>query len=89
MTMISDNGEQKLKVSQQLKCLVHSDMFASEMVRSTEAARLLLKVWEDLAPLRHMIDDLRREKEILQRSQPIVELYGCFHLSDSCDARRL
>ena len=36
-----------------------------------------------------MIEDLRRKKEILHLSQPIVESYNCFHLSESCDARRL
>ena len=46
------------------------------MVRSTEAARWLLKVFEDLAPLRHIIDDLSIEKDHLRCSQPIVELYG-------------
>ena len=52
----------------------------SAMVRSTEAERWLLKAFENLAPLRHNTDDLSSEKEC---SQPTVELYGCFHLSDS------
>ena len=44
------------------------------MVRCTEAASWLLKMWEDLAPRRHIIEDLRGENEILHLSQPIVEL---------------
>ncbi len=57
------------------------------MVRSTEAARWPLKDdFEDLAPLRHMMEDLSREKDILQ---PMVVLYGCFHLSESMLARCL
>ncbi len=62
------------------------------MVRSTrEAARWSLKDdFEDLAPLRHMIeDDLSSENDILHLSQPMVVLYGCFHLSESMLARRL
>ena len=61
------------------------------MVRSTrEAARWSLKDdFEDLAPLRHMIEDLSSENDILHLSQPMVVQYGCFHLSESMLARRL
>ena len=61
------------------------------MVRSTrEAARWSLKDdFEDLASLRHMIEDLSSENDILHLSQPMVVLYGCFHLSESMLARRL
>ena len=49
------------------------------------------KLWDDLAPRRHVIEDLSRENELLHvaRNLPILELYGCFHLSESCEARRL
>ncbi len=47
-------------------------------MRSTDgmhAARLPLKGdMEDLAPLRHMIEDLSRENEILHLSEPTVVL---------------
>ncbi len=58
--------------------------------RSTDAARWPLRDdFEDLAPLRHIMEDLSSEKDILHLSQPMVVLYGCFHLSESMLARRL
>ncbi len=59
------------------------------MVRSTEAVRWPLKD-DYLAPLRHMIEDLSSENknDILHLSQPMVVLYGCFHLSESMLACR-
>ena len=66
-----------------LSYISYSDKLESAIVRSAEATRWLLKVFEDLAPLWHIVDNLSSEKEILQHSKLIVELYGCFHLSDS------
>ncbi len=59
------------------------------MARSTEPPSWPLNVWVDLAPLMHIIEDLKIEKDILHLCQPIVVLYGCFHLSDSCEARHI
>ena len=50
---------------------------------------MAVKGGDDLAPLRHTIEDLSNENEILQRSQPLVVLYGCFHLSEICDDKHL
>ncbi len=58
------------------------------MVRSTEAVRWPLKD-DYLAPLRHMMEDLSSENDILHLNQPMVVLYGCFHLSESILARCL
>ncbi len=69
---------------------VQTERLDSAMVRSTDAARWPLRDdFEDLAPLRHIMEDLSSEKDILHLSQPMVVLYGCFHLSESMLARRL
>ena len=54
--------------------MTYSDRLESAMVRSAEAASWPLKVWDDLASCKHMIEDLRRENEVMHLSQPIVEL---------------
>ena len=54
--------------------MTHSDRLESAMVRSTEAASWPLKVWDDLVPRKHMIEDLMRENEVLHPSQSTVEL---------------
>ncbi len=63
------------------KFRVQTERLDSAMVRSTDAARWPLRDdFEDLAPLRHIMEDLSSEKDILHLSQPMVVLYGCFHL---------
>ena len=55
--------------------LVHSFRLESEMVRSTADARDDSKrCADDRAPLRHIMEERRRLKESLHRSQPMVEL---------------
>ena len=62
----------------------------SDTVRSTAAARCDSNLCADeRAPLRHIIEERRRLKESLHRSQPIVELYGWFHFSANIEANLL
>ncbi len=56
--------------------LVQTERLDSAMVRSTDAARWPLRDdFEGLAPLRHMMEDLSSENNILHLSQPMVVLY--------------